>query len=133
MTEKPIIIFDGICNLCNSSVDFIIKRDHRKLFLFTPYQSDTAKEILKRFGIEQENISSICLVEEGKISVKSDAILSIVKRLSFPFSLGYLFIIVPRAVRDFLYHIVVKNRYLWFGRKETCRVSGKNDKDRFLG
>lgn len=133
MTEKPIIIFDGICNLCNSSVNFIIKRDHRRLFLFTPYQSDAAKDILKEFGIREEDVSSICLVEGEKIFVKSDAVLSIVKRLSFPFSLGYLFIIIPRAVRDCLYDIVAKNRYRWFGRKAACRVPGEKDRDRFFG
>lgn len=133
MVKKPIVIFDGICNLCNSSVDFIMKRDRCELFLFAPYQSDAAQEILKGFGIGEEDISSICLVEGEKISVKSDAVLSILKRLSFPFSLGYLFIIIPRAVRDFLYDIVAKNRYRWFGKRETCRVFGENDRDRFLG
>lgn len=132
MKGKPIIIFDGICNLCNFAVDFILKRDKREVFVFVASQKEAGKKIIAKLGLKDSDIESLYLVEDQKIYHKSTAILRILKRLSFPWNLGYVFIVIPRPIRDFVYNIIAKNRYRWFGKRETCRLPIEEEKGRFL-
>jgi len=129
---KSIILFDGICNLCNSSVNFIIKHDKKKKFIFTSLQSDAAKEILLQFQTKKLNMDSILLIEKGNIYEKSTAALKISKHLNSGYKLLYFFIIAPKFIRDFLYDKIATNRYKWFGKSENCMIPKKELKSRFL-
>ena len=132
MKEKPIVIFDGVCNLCNFAIDFILKRDQKKVFIFLPNQVMAGKKILEKYGIKDLEVKSVYLIEDKKIYQKSTAILRILKRLSFPWNIGYVFIVIPRPIRDFIYNIIAKNRYQWFGKRDVCRVLSDEEKARFL-
>ncbi len=130
--DNPIIFFDGVCNLCNSSVQFILKRDKNELFLFSSLQSDASKEILLQYKLENLDLRSIILLENGKVYQKSTAILRIAKRLSGLYKYTYGFIIIPTFIRDFLYSFVAKRRYKWFGKRTSCVIPTADLKLRFL-
>jgi len=130
--DKPIIFFDGVCNLCNSSIQFILKRDKNELFLFSSLQSDASKEILLQYKLENLTLSTIILLEDGIIHQKSTAILRIAKRLSGIYKYAYVFIIVPTFIRDTIYSFIAKRRYKWFGKKDSCMVPSAALKLRFL-
>lgn len=129
---KSIILFDGICNLCNSSVNFIIKHDTREQFLFASLQSDAAKEILLQFSSKNLNLDSIILIETNTIYEKSTAALRISKNLNGGYKALYLFIIIPKFIRDWVYNLIAKNRYKWFGKKEKCMLPTSEIRNRFL-
>jgi len=130
--DKSIILFDGVCNLCNSSVNFIIKHDKKKHFLFASLQSDAAKEILLQFPTKKLTLDSILLIEGKDIYEKSSAALKISKHLSNGFHLLNYFIIIPLFIRDLVYNLISKNRYKWFGRKDKCMIPTEEVKSRFL-
>ena len=132
LKNKKIILFDGVCNLCNSSVHFIIKKDKKKQFLFTSLQSDAARDILLQFQLKNSELDSILLIENGQVYQKSDAILKIVKHLNGIWKISYGFIILPKFIRDYVYIIIAKNRYRWFGKKEVCMIPTKELQMRFL-
>jgi len=132
LKNKKIILFDGVCNLCNSSVHFIIKKDKKKQFLFTSLQSDAARDILLQFQLKNSELDSILLIENGQVYQKSDAILKIVKHLNGIWKMSYGFIIIPKFIRDYVYIIIAKNRYRWFGKKEVCMIPTKELQMRFL-
>ena len=132
LENKSIIFFDGVCNLCNNSVKFIIKRDKHKRFLYASLQSDAARDILLQFKIKNSNLDSIILLENGKFYQKSTAILKIAKQLNGLWKLNYGFLIIPKLMRDFIYDIIAKNRYKWFGKREFCMLPTGDMKLRFL-
>ena len=129
---KSIILFDGVCNLCNSSINFIIKHDHKKQFLFASLQSDAAKEILLQFPKKKFELKSIVFIENNVIYDKSTAILRILRYLNGGYKLLYGFKIIPKILRDWLYNQIAKNRYKWFGKKEHCSIPTTDVKSRFL-
>jgi predicted DCC family thiol-disulfide oxidoreductase YuxK len=129
---KSIILFDGVCNLCNLSINFIIKHDFKKQFLFASLQSDAAKEILLQFSQKKIELNSIILVENNIIYDKSTAVLKISKYLTNGFKLFYFFILIPKFIRDWIYDLIAENRYKWFGKKENCMVPSSEVKNRFL-
>ena len=130
--NNSIILFDGVCNLCNNSVKFIIKRDQKKRFLFTSLQSDAARDILLQFQLKNSEMDSIILIENGKIYEKSDAILKIVKLLNGLWKINYGFIIIPKFIRDLVYTTIAKKRYQWFGKRDVCMIPTKELQMRFL-
>ena len=130
--NKSIILFDGVCNLCNSSVNFIIKHDKKKHFLFASLQSDAAKEILLHHSLNKIIFDSIILIEDTIIYEKSTAVLKITKKLNNGFQLLYIFILIPKILRDKIYDYIAKNRYKWYGKKNTCMLPSKDLKSRFL-
>ncbi|MBR2649819.1 MAG: DUF393 domain-containing protein [Sediminibacterium sp.] len=130
--QHPIILFDGVCNLCSSSVQFVIKHDSEQKFKFASLQSDIAKSILQDFAAASTSFNSVILVEEGKVYYRSTAALRIAKQLSFPYNLLYAFIIVPPFIRNLVYDYIAKNRYQWFGKKEECWVPTEELRDRFM-
>lgn len=129
---KSIILFDGICNLCNSSVNFIIKNDAKEHFLFASLQSDAAKEILLHLPSNNLNLNSIVLIENGNFYEKSTAALRISKHLNGGYKALYAFIIVPKLIRDWVYNLIAKNRYKWFGKKEHCMIPTEELQYRFI-
>lgn len=135
MTEtnnKSIILFDGVCNLCNSSVQFILKRDYKKQFLFASLQSDAATKLLLQLNYKNNDLNSIVLIEGNKIYTKSTAALKIAKKLNLIWNWLYVFIIIPKRLRDFIYDFIAKNRYKWFGKRDICIVNSLKYKERFI-
>ena len=130
---KKIILFDGVCNLCDASVHYVIKHDKNDLFRFVALQSDLGQVILKHIGINPSHIDSIILYEPGvAYYYKSSAALEIAKGLKGIFTLATLFQILPIGVRDFIYDIIAKNRYKWYGKKQECLVPNKEVVSKFL-
>lgn len=119
---NPVILFDGVCNLCNSSVLLVIKYDPKKLFRFASIQGDYGQQILKRFHLPPTSLGSFILVDENQIYTQSTGALKVVKRLSGLWPLMYAFIIIPPFIRDIVYNLIAKNRYKWFGKKDNCAV-----------
>lgn len=126
------ILFDGVCNLCNGFVQFVIARDPSARFCFASLQSAAAASLLKEAGLQTPAPDSIVLVEDGRLSFRSDAALRIVRHLSFPWPLAYGFIVVPKFIRDRVYDFVAAHRYRWFGRREACMVPTPDLRRRFL-
>ena len=130
--DYPIILFDGICNLCNNAVQFVLKHDKKKLFRFASLQSDFGKSILIKYALPTDNFNSFVLILNGKAYTKSTAALSVAKMLSGPIKLLYGFIVVPAFIRNGVYNVIANNRYKWFGKKESCMLPSPDVAARFL-
>ena len=121
--DKKIILFDGVCNLCDSSVQYVIKHDKKDVFRFVSLQSELGQKILKHIGINPIHKDSIVLYEPGiSYYYKSTAALHIAKGLSGIFTIATIFSILPTGLRDFIYDYVARNRYKWYGKKEACMI-----------
>lgn len=130
--DHALVLFDGVCNLCNGAVNFIIDRDPAGYFRFAPLQSETAREHLKGTSVSSENLDTIVLMEGGTTYVRSSAALRIARRLTAPWPLLSLFLAVPRPLRDAVYRQIATHRYDWFGRRDHCRLPTPELKNRFL-
>lgn len=131
-SNTPIVLFDGVCNLCNGAVNFIIDHDKKQRFRFASLQSETGKALLARHGFPASYLHSLVLVEEHRVSVKSTAALRIARLLDGGWPLCYGFIIFPSAIRDFFYDIVARNRYRFFGKSDACRYPTEAERARFI-
>lgn len=123
-TTSPIILFDGICNLCNTSVDFIVKRDKHQRLRFLSLQSEKAQQLLHSYKAD-DSIKTIVLLENGAVYTRSTAALRICRYLRFPWPLLQAFLIIPKFIRDAIYNVISKNRYKWFGRKTGCLIADR--------
>jgi len=121
-----------VCNLCSRSVQFILKRDRRGIFRFASLQSPTGQSFLQRSGLPTDVLNSFVLLDNNKTYTRSSGALRVVKKLGFPWSILYIFWIIPGPVRDRIYDWVARNRYRWFGKKETCWLPRPEWKERFL-
>lgn len=130
--DKPILFFDGVCNLCNSSVQFIIRRDRNERFLFASLQSEKAKKTLPAKYRVEDDLKSLVLKDGDRLKTKSSAALTIARDLSGLWPLLYLLMIIPKALRDFVYDIIARNRYNWFGKKDACMIPTTDLKSRFV-
>jgi predicted DCC family thiol-disulfide oxidoreductase YuxK len=130
--SRSVVLFDGVCNLCNQSILFVIDRDPRARFAFAPLQSTYAREALERQACGAGDLSTIVLLEDGKCYLRSTAALRIARRLSGAWPLLYGLIVVPRPLRDAVYGWVARNRYRWFGRTDACRIPTPELQSRFL-
>ena len=122
MNNQAIILFDGVCNFCNSAVNFVIKRDKNNLIQFSPLQTEIAHELLARHKLPTEDMKSFIFIEEGKSYTQSTAALKVCRYLTGLWPLLYSFIIIPRFIRDGIYKLIAKNRYKWFGQKTECMI-----------
>jgi predicted DCC family thiol-disulfide oxidoreductase YuxK len=130
--DYSIILFDGICNFCNSSVNFIIDRDYKNRFRFASLQSDKGQELLNQFNLDTQNLKTIILLENGGYFTKTTAALRITKHLKEFWKFFYVFIIVPPFLRNIFYNIIAKYRYNWFGKRNICRIPAPEEKAKFL-
>jgi predicted DCC family thiol-disulfide oxidoreductase YuxK len=130
---EPIILFDGVCNLCNSSVLFIIQRDPKSKFRFASLQSDFGKSQMLRFGLNNSELDSVLLIKEEILYQKSNAALEIARNLTGGWPLLYGFKIIPAFLRDWIYNWIARNRYRWFGKKDACMIPTPALKSRFVG
>jgi predicted DCC family thiol-disulfide oxidoreductase YuxK len=129
---KSIVLIDGVCHLCQGLVRFIVPRDPRANFMFASLQSEAAKELLRAGSLPGNQLNTVVLVENGSYYTESAAVLRIARRLRFPWPLAYVFILVPKPLRNALYRLVARNRYRWFGRDEQCLLPSPDLKRRFL-
>ena len=127
-----IILFDGVCNLCNGAVNFVIKRDPGNVFKFTPLQEKQGVLLLKKHAIDAQELDSIVLVENKKVYTKSSAALRIARKLSNLWPLFFVLLIIPSFIRDGVYDFIAKNRYKWFGKKEQCIIPTPGLREKFL-
>jgi predicted DCC family thiol-disulfide oxidoreductase YuxK len=132
VTEKPIILFDGVCNFCNAIVNFIIRQDKKNAFLFAALQSEAGKKLLQQYDINWERSDSFVVIENNKACMKSTAVLKLYGKLPWYWKWTQLFWIVPKFIRDWIYNVVAKNRYRWFGKKDQCVIPSPNVRERFL-
>lgn len=130
-TEHPILLFDGVCNLCNAAVRFVVRFDAEGEFRFAPLQSDVGQALLERHGLATEAFDSFVLVEDGDYSTKSTAALRVARRLDGPLPLVYPLIYLPAGVRDRVYDFVAEHRYQVFGKRDACPVPDPEIRERF--
>ena len=131
--DKSLILFDGVCNLCDSSVQFILLRDKKDRFRFASLQSDYGQNILKQHNLPTEKFNSLALIENGKLYQRSTGALRIARWLKGAWPMLFAFIIVPPFIRNFVYDFIARNRYRWFGKKESCMMPRPEWKQKFLG
>ena len=127
-----VVLFDGVCNLCNGFVRFVIPRDPPGHIRFAALQSEAARRLMAQTGLTADGADSIVLVEGQRAFVRSEAALRIARQLRFPWPMLYGLVIVPRPLRDWAYDVVARNRLRWFGRRDVCMVPGPETRDRFL-
>ena len=130
--NKQIILFDGVCNFCNSSINFIIDHDLEKRFIFAPLQSEIGQEILRKFNKNTEDFDSVFLLKNNTLYQKSEAALEITKHLSGFWKYLAVFNIFPTSFLNFFYDIIAKNRYRFFGKADSCRIPTPELRERFL-
>ncbi|MFW5923957.1 MAG: thiol-disulfide oxidoreductase DCC family protein [archaeon] len=131
--DDPVVLFDGVCNLCNGVVQFVIPRDPHGRLRFAPLQSEPGQDLLRHHDLATDDFDTIVLVEGDQTFTKSDAVLRIAEVLGWPYSLARVGRLLPATVRDWIYDVVADNRYDWFGRKNQCMVPDEGVRDRFLG
>src|SRR5688500_8337177 len=122
MQEQPIILFDGICNFCDSAVNFLIRNDKKNRIRFAALQSDPGQLLLKQNNLSTTSFDTFVLIDKGKTYTRSTAALRVCRYLTGGWPIFYGFIIVPAFIRDMLYNLVAQNRYRWFGKKESCMI-----------
>jgi predicted DCC family thiol-disulfide oxidoreductase YuxK len=130
--SHPVVLFDGVCNLCNHSVQFIIKKDKKKQFLFASLQGKAGKKVLEKFNLPADNFNSFILVEGDQVYTRSTGVLKMLRRLGGGWKLFYGFIIVPKFIRNAVYNWIAKNRYKWYGKRDECMVPTPELRERFL-
>lgn len=128
----PIVLVDGVCHFCQGLTKWIIKRDPEGKYHFASLQSDVAKELLAKGNLSTDSMDTFVLIEHGKYYTRSTAALRLAKGLKFPYPLLYVFIVVPKFIRNAVYNWVARNRYRWFGKDEACMLPTSEIKDRFL-
>jgi predicted DCC family thiol-disulfide oxidoreductase YuxK len=131
-SAHPILLFDGVCNLCNGSVQFIIRRDPEARFRFASLQSEAGQRYLDELRIDRQALDSLILIEGDRWSKESDAVLRIVRLLGGPWKALAVFRLFPRPLRDRLYRLIARNRYRWFGKRESCWLPTPELRSRFL-
>jgi len=133
MKQQPVILFDGVCNFCNSAVNFVIKKDKKAEIQFAPLQSEKGRLFLRQYNLPADEMKSFVFIEDGKTYTRSTAALKVCTYLKGPWPACYAFIIIPRFIRDGLYNWVAKNRYKWFGVRDQCMIPTPDVRKRFIG
>ncbi|MBV4356945.1 thiol-disulfide oxidoreductase DCC family protein [Pinibacter aurantiacus] len=131
MQNNPVILFDGVCNLCNSSVQFVIKRDKQNRFQFASLQSDFGQRILSQHNLSSSDFNSFLLFENDKLFTKSTGALKVLSQLQ-NWRWSTIFLFIPKFIRDAVYSFIARNRYRWFGKREACWVPTPELKAKFL-
>ncbi|MDZ4757308.1 MAG: thiol-disulfide oxidoreductase DCC family protein [Bacteroidota bacterium] len=132
VNNEHIILFDGVCNLCNTMVQFVIKRDPKAKFKFASLQSESGQAILKKFNLPVNDFNSFVYIQGEQCYLRSSAALRVAKELGGAWKLFYAFIIIPKFIRDFFYNMIAKRRYSMFGKQDSCMIPTSELKSRFL-
>ena len=131
-SEINIVLFDGVCNLCNKTVQFIIRNDSKAKFRFASVQSESGQLLLRQLGLPIDNVDTLVYICDNEFFLKSTAVLRILRELGSGWQLFYFLIIIPRLIRDRMYNFIAKWRYKWFGKSETCIIPAHEYQARFL-
>ena len=131
-SQTHIVLFDGKCNLCNKTVQFIIRKDPKSKFRFSSLQSDHAQILLLQHGLHPDSLDSLVYIRDNTFYIKSTAVLRILQELNSVWRYLYILIIIPRFMRDMVYDFIAKRRYKWYGKSETCMVPTPELQERFL-
>ena len=129
---RALVLFDGVCHVCNGTVSFVLKRDPEGRFAFAPLQSELGRGVLRHFGLPEDRLETMVLVEGDECVLRSTAVLRIARGLRTPWSLLYALVVVPRVLRDWGYGVLAARRYRWFGKRHACAVPAPQHRDRFL-
>ena len=132
LENKGLVLFDGVCQFCNSSVNFMIRKDNTDYFRFLPLQSELGQKIIKQFNLDPENLQTVILLENKRIYTRSTAALRIARKLKGGWKLFYGFVIIPAFIRDAVYNVISRNRYKWWGKHDSCMVPTPDVKKKFL-
>jgi predicted DCC family thiol-disulfide oxidoreductase YuxK len=132
MNDGPVILYDGVCNLCNRSVQWVVRRDRRGVFRFAAVQSKVARELLAGAGYDGQLPDSVVLIDGGRVMTESAAAIGVARRLGWPWRAAVVFWVVPAGVRNWLYRAVAKRRYAWFGKADACMMPRPELRERFL-
>jgi predicted DCC family thiol-disulfide oxidoreductase YuxK len=132
VNENPVILFDGVCNFCNGTVNFVLKQDRKDVFRFAALQSEAGRRLLEKYKLSTEEFDSFVLLDEGKIYKKSAAALRVMNKLPWFWKEVQLFRVIPTPFRDAIYDFIARNRYKWFGKKDQCMIPTLEIKSRFL-
>ena len=132
MTNRHVVIFDGVCNFCNGSVNFIIKRDPGAVFAFTPRQHRCGQSLIQEYQVPELAADAILLIKDGRCYLRTDAVLEITKDISGLWFLLRVFKIVPRPLRDYFYDLFARNRYRLFGKRDSCMIPAPDVLSRFI-
>ena len=130
--SKIVVLFDGVCNLCNGAVQYLIRRDRKNVFRFASLQSEPARALLQGYQFSSGQFDSIIVVKSGRVYERSDAVMILASALGFPWKVMVAGKVLPRLVRDGLYNLIARNRYRIFGRRESCMIPDPALKDKFL-
>lgn len=131
--NKQIVLFDGVCNFCDSTINFVIDKDPKGVFNYASLQSKEGEKLLIKFGLDTKDYDSFVLVDGEQFYTKSSAALRVAKQLGGLWPILYGFMIVPKFIRDGVYSLVAKNRYKWFGQKDECMIPSPEVRERFIG
>lgn len=131
-TQHPVLLFDGVCNLCNASVQWVLLHDRQGIFHFASLQSESGKELLIKHGLNPLQFDSVVLVDDARYFLRSDAAFEILRRLGGSWRFLTVFQWFPRKLRDAVYNFIARNRYRWWGKRETCMIPRPEWKNRFL-
>ena len=131
-TNNPIILFDGVCNFCNTAINFVLKQDKKGIFRFAPLQSEVGQRLLQEYNLSTKEFDSFVLIDNGKVYKKSAASLRVMNKLPWYWKEAQLLRIIPTAFRDAIYDFIARNRYKWFGKKEQCMIPTPEMRNRFL-
>lgn len=130
--NHPVLLFDGVCNLCNASVQWVLLHDKKGVFKFAALQSETGQALLRQHGLDGQNFNTVVLVDQNRALLKSDVPLEITHKLGGFWQLFSVFKIIPKSIRDLVYDWVARNRYKWWGRRESCMLPRPEWKGRFV-
>jgi len=131
-TNNPIILFDGVCNFCNSAINFVLKQDKKGIFRFAPLQSEAGQKLLQEHNLSTKEFDSFVLIDNGKVYKKSAASLRVMNRLPWYWKEAQILRIVPTVFRDAIYDFIASNRYKWFGKKDQCMIPTPEMRSKFL-
>ena len=130
--EYPILLFDGVCNFCDNTVQFVIRKNKSENIHFAALQSSFGKEQIKKAGLPTNELKSLIFIENNQIYTRSTGALKLARHLDSLWKIAYIFIIIPKPIRDFFYNLFAKNRYKWFGEKDACMIPSKEVRSRFI-
>jgi len=131
-TNNPIILFDGVCNFCNSAINFVLKQDKKGIFRFAPLQSEAGQKLLQEHNLSTKEFDSFVLIDNGKVYKKSAASLRVMNRLPWYWKEAQILRIIPTVFRDAIYDFIASNRYKWFGKKDQCMIPTREMRSKFL-
>lgn len=131
-SKKPVLLFDGVCNLCNGWVNFVIDHDPEARIRFTPMQSESGRLLMESAGYRRDTMDTVILIDNGDVYERSDAVFQITRYLRGSIRLIRIGKIIPRRVRDAIYDLIARRRYQWFGKREECRIPEPGVKERFI-